>query len=572
MKDNKKELLRAIILAALIIAPGFTPYGLIPLGLINITILHIPVIIGAVTLRRGTSVFLSVLFGVMSTLAAFGLTYAPQSGAVSMLLSYSAISVIVLCVVPRILIPIMTRLAFDAMHRRRVKLSRALSISALIGSLTNSVAYLGFMGILYTSYGIGEYFTAVFTPALGIGVACEALAAMLITDAVATLMIRADERARDLPKPTPLKDEDLAVPLSDDISSVNEVSVAVIPAMDMLLPAMDEVTAKKHDRCSKYLDDGNVLMADKAFDAFISGFGNDDDIWGASVYAIMRFIELSKYLTAGMRLCRMLRSSNAPVMVTSDHKLIYLGIMNIIHTSVMNDAQNPVKSAAAEPIFKEAGDLITAESLTEAADCLENYLNSIGAYDRVIAKTESYEPVYENIHAAQAAVREISDDELSEGVSEHNMAVIPTAASVSLPDGADFTQALKLMSIGGDAYGAFEDVICAVPDEKGRMEADRFRMLTYFERNDYVHALFAAVSAMKRDYSTEIWQEDSIKSTVLGILKISHAALRLQSPDNKDEADRIMAKTVEFFDKSMIVLCVQLLEKYFFITGVAKKG
>ena len=570
MKVTKKEILRALILSLLIIVPGITPYGLIPLGLVNLTILHIPVIIGAIVLKRGTSLILGLIFGLVSTLAAFGLSFAPQSGAISMLLSYSAPAVMIVCIIPRLLIPMATRVTFDRLKKHTRRMNTAVSLAALAGALTNTVAYLVCMGVFYGMYNLSDRFSAVLSPTLGIGVLCEALAAVLITNAIAPMMLRADARSKDMPEVKPITDEELSAPISEDISSVDEISVAVIPSMDMLLPKMDEIMQRKHDRCIKYLDDDNTLMADRAFDAFLSGFRTDDEVWGASVYAVMCFVEKSKYKTAADRLCRMLRRDVTPAMLASEHKQVVLGVMNIIHTSVVNDIGNPVAAQTIEHVFRDAGDLLSTELFCESADKFAEYIEQIGAYDRVIKRDESYEPKYENVQAAQATVREISDDEMSEGISAADMAVVPTAAGVELSPGTDFTQALKMLMIGADASDTFEAVISGIGDENARMEADRFCMLTYFERNDYVHALYAIRNMMARGYSTDVISKDIVKSTVKGIFTIAHAALRTQNPEKASEADRIMQKIGDFFDKGMIILCVQLLEKYFLTTGLAK--
>ena len=574
--NKKSGILTTVLLFALVILPGLTPIGIIPFGLISLTLIHIPVIVGSVLKSRRTAFMLGLAFALCNTLAAFGSTLAPQSGALAQLLPYSALAVMVIAMVPCIMLPIVTAVVFEKLTEKGgargdiKKTGTCAGIAALTGTVAYKTLYLVMLGIFFSMFNPGDGFSEMFTSAFWIGTACEIAAAVLITNAVTTTSYRLKKaKEREIPQEnTGVEENNEEKSLSDDISSVDEISVAVIPSMDSLLPSLDEVGRRRLERCEKYLDEDNTIMADKAFDAFCKGFSDEETVWGSSVYAIMKFIEMSKYKTASLRLSRFLRSEITPVMVSSEHKQVYLGIMNIIHTSVSNDAQNPVYAARIEPLFVEATDLITAEKLHEAADKFDEYTEKIEAKDRFIRR----EPVYHPMKDATTSVpvREISEEDMQEGISASDVAVIPTAAGLDLPHEADFTRALYLLGTGADAQEAFEEGVMKVEDLHKRITADLFVILTYFEKNDYTNSMLAIKSCFMHGYDKEIM--DGVRPAIFGILTIMHHVLRGNVPENAALADKTIEKLKALYDKGMYILCAQLIDKYFFAAGLAKQN
>lgn len=190
--NKTKTLAITGILTGMVFLLGMTPIGLIPLGFINLTIVHIPVIIGSMLTERKTSILLGLAFGIASTLAAFGLSLAAQSGLAMALLAYSPLAVIAMCIIPRILVPLVTRSVYDLLTKlilkndteNTLKQSTVITISAILGSLTNTVFYLGLMGVFFYYYGIWGRFTAIFSVTLAIGALCEAIAAAVISSPV----------------------------------------------------------------------------------------------------------------------------------------------------------------------------------------------------------------------------------------------------------------------------------------------------------------------------------------------------------------------------------------------------
>ena len=138
------------ILIALIFILGFTPLGLIPLGFIDLTILHIPVIIGTIILGLPSGLILGLSFGTVSflNLLRAGAGLAPT------LFAASPLAAIVMVFVPRLLVPTFTYLTYKAIARGREKYVPAVPFAALVGSITNTVFFLGFMYLGYLFSGL----------------------------------------------------------------------------------------------------------------------------------------------------------------------------------------------------------------------------------------------------------------------------------------------------------------------------------------------------------------------------------------------------------------------------------
>jgi len=161
----KKMATRKLVLYALFIALifllGLTPVGLIPLGFINVTILCIPTIIGTIVLGMKAGILLGFFFGLASTLSAFGISMVPQSALAAALLGVSPLDVIVMSFIPRLLVPVVTSLVYQLCCRKKQH-ALAVAPAAVLGSLTNTVFYLGLMLLFYTMAGLDS------APVLGI--------------------------------------------------------------------------------------------------------------------------------------------------------------------------------------------------------------------------------------------------------------------------------------------------------------------------------------------------------------------------------------------------------------------
>ncbi len=179
---NKKthHLVLTALFIALILLLGFTPLGLIPLGFINITILCLPVIIGTIMLGLKTGMILGFCFGTVSALSAFGIAGTPSALAAT-LVAANPLLALIMCYVPRLLVPVVT----FGVNRLFSKAHHGLPIAAAAGSLCNTVCYLGLMLLFYVMTGIEYANLLALIGGTGlIAGAAEAVAAAVITTPV----------------------------------------------------------------------------------------------------------------------------------------------------------------------------------------------------------------------------------------------------------------------------------------------------------------------------------------------------------------------------------------------------
>lgn len=150
MNRNSKTrtLTIAALLAAITFILGVTPVGYIPLGAIEITLLCIPVLIGALMEGWLVGLFLGLIFGLTSFLQIF-IGFRAALG--QFLLSLGPVRTLAVIFVPRLLVPVVARGVFLLMNKARSGMinKAAYSVSALAGSATNTVFFLGMMYLLF---------------------------------------------------------------------------------------------------------------------------------------------------------------------------------------------------------------------------------------------------------------------------------------------------------------------------------------------------------------------------------------------------------------------------------------
>ncbi|MBQ4551645.1 MAG: ECF transporter S component [Clostridia bacterium] len=188
--NSRKNIFRmtaAALLIALVFLFGMTPVGLIPLGFINITVLCVPVIIGTITLGLRSGLVLGFCFGTASTMSMVGMSLTPPSALASALFAVSPLSAVLMCYLPRLLVPVVTYTLHAILQKRFKKI--ALPVSAAAGSLTNTVFYLGLMLLFYALNGLDTASILALIAGTGlIAGSCEAIAAALITVPVVTAL------------------------------------------------------------------------------------------------------------------------------------------------------------------------------------------------------------------------------------------------------------------------------------------------------------------------------------------------------------------------------------------------
>ena len=145
-RENLRKMILAAIFIAMIILLAFTPMlGYIKIGALSITTIGIPVVIGSIILGPYYGMLLGFVFGMTSFLQCF---LGDAFGAA--LVAISPVRTFIVCIVPRVLVGLVPALLFRLIMKRPTN-SRtvAVFVSALAGSLTNTVFFLGFLGLLF---------------------------------------------------------------------------------------------------------------------------------------------------------------------------------------------------------------------------------------------------------------------------------------------------------------------------------------------------------------------------------------------------------------------------------------
>lgn len=196
MRNTTQKLVLTAMFVAITVLLGVTPLGLIPLGFINVTILCIPVIVGTILMGLKTGLLLGACFGLCSTLSMFGLTMTAPSGLAAALAARQPILAVLMCFVPRLLVPTVTYFIYKLIARGREYSTVALPFAAAFGSLVNTVCYLGLMLLFYTITGLeSTKLMAIITGTGIIAGGCEAVAAAIITSPVVYAIWKAQHRS-----------------------------------------------------------------------------------------------------------------------------------------------------------------------------------------------------------------------------------------------------------------------------------------------------------------------------------------------------------------------------------------
>ncbi len=576
---EKKVSVATLILAAIIFLLGLTPIGIIPLGFVSLTILHIPVIVGSMTGSKKSIVLLGLAFGLSSCLTACGISLSEQSGLADALMVKSPVAVITASILPRLFIPITTRLSYDWLKRRFVKNNSsrkkmrtlAITLSTVIGSLTNTVLYLGTMGIFFAACGIGDEFVTVFSLPLLIGIICELLAAIFIANPVVSAIENrdmsgisiAEKQTETVPVDT-IEDEP-----QDEISGF---SLAVIPATDTLLPELNEQMQKRHDRCIQYLNEGNTVMASAAFDAFSSYFKSDEESFRVNMYITMRFIEASKYKTAAEKLVSVLKTMAYP---TPGETELIQDIMRIIKASIEGDANSRAHTERAKALFLDAVDFVTVQNCERASECFEKYLDETGVKDRVIEKVDEQTeveplPVFNNPKVGIST----ADDDMTEGISGLDIPAIysSTALCELITDRFEAKRLLAVRKSGKSTEDDFEKLAEKLTDNADKANVYLLDSIIDFEAGDYAGTLSKLIKLFDRGFAKDIMFSEHMKNSVEGALAVIHMIAKnlCESENAVRELDKVMGKAISFFEMGAFTLAAQMLGKYFLVSGLAK--
>ncbi|MEG1752555.1 MAG: ECF transporter S component [Christensenella sp.] len=154
MKNKTRTLTLTAILIAITLIFGFTPIGYIatPFGIV-ITLMCLPVIIGTLTLGWKAGLALAALFAITSIAKIPTDVFGPT------LLAYNPFMLMVNIIVPRILIPFVVFGVYRAMRTKSEFVN--IGVAAVMGSLTNTVLYLTFLYVFFSTVVAGAVILSV---------------------------------------------------------------------------------------------------------------------------------------------------------------------------------------------------------------------------------------------------------------------------------------------------------------------------------------------------------------------------------------------------------------------------
>lgn len=132
------------MLSAIIVLMGFTPLGYLKVGLVEITFLTVPVVIGAIVLGPLDGAILGAVFGLTSFAQCFGLSVFGST-----LLGINPIFTFLVCMIPRILIGLMSGYFCRWMKKKNANSFLNYALSSLAGALTNTVFFVGLVILLF---------------------------------------------------------------------------------------------------------------------------------------------------------------------------------------------------------------------------------------------------------------------------------------------------------------------------------------------------------------------------------------------------------------------------------------
>lgn len=190
MKSKTKQLVLTALLTAICLVLGLTSLGYIPIGPIQITIMCVPIIVGTVLLGLKSGIFLGAVFAFTSIMQIF--IYPSPLYALLLVDFWSWCKILIVCIVPRLLVPIVIHFINKAFENRKNKKSGVVGwgLAAAGGSLTNTVFFLGLFWLLFNnaasmlSEEMYSLYLAMFTTATTINAGCELVFCLIICPAV----------------------------------------------------------------------------------------------------------------------------------------------------------------------------------------------------------------------------------------------------------------------------------------------------------------------------------------------------------------------------------------------------
>lgn len=192
---NRQKTLQMVYYAlfiGIIFILGLTPLGYITIFLVGITTVHIPVIIGSYSFGVKGGAILGFFFGLTSLIRCFmtpDATAAIILGTNTGFSAYNLFLIVAVIFVPRILVGVFAALVYKWLSKHDKTRVFAMGASAFVGSITNSVLFLG--GLILFAFGqtAANFQLVNATYSVLVGTVISATAVNSIAEAIAAVIL-----------------------------------------------------------------------------------------------------------------------------------------------------------------------------------------------------------------------------------------------------------------------------------------------------------------------------------------------------------------------------------------------
>jgi uncharacterized membrane protein len=192
---NTKNIHKMVLYAlftAIVLVLGLTPLGFVNLPIASITTVHIPVIIAAYCFGVKGGALMGFFFGLTSLIRCFTTPDAVAAiilGADTGFGFYNVLLIVMVLFVPRVLTGVLSALSFKGISRFDKSKFGAMGVSAFVGSMTNTVFFLGGLYIFAYNEAARGFGLENYTPLSFIKVLLGIVAFNGVLEAVTAVVI-----------------------------------------------------------------------------------------------------------------------------------------------------------------------------------------------------------------------------------------------------------------------------------------------------------------------------------------------------------------------------------------------
>ncbi len=180
----------------------FTPLGSLPLGPgIVATLAHIPAIIAAIMLGKKAGLFMGVVMGLCSLVwwTTIGIG-TPSAFAFTPFAPYGNVFSLIICIVPRVIFPVLTSIIFEAL-RGKIKVVPAAAVAGVVSTafhsaLVLSLIYFCFVGNSELSQMVGDNYIKFIIAWGGVNAIMEIIVGGVVSAALVVPLLKVSKRSK----------------------------------------------------------------------------------------------------------------------------------------------------------------------------------------------------------------------------------------------------------------------------------------------------------------------------------------------------------------------------------------